>query len=145
MTDGMLNHKVPAPPPTAKSKKGPPPGPPGPPGPPPPPLKKTGTMPPPAPSSGMLSPRKAGIKAMGKVRTLEELQHIIQASENGMSEQEIKEKYGGVKLGCLEMYMSESEFKDVFDVKKDDFVIWPLWKKQAARKEHKICFVKGSK
>ena len=82
---------------------------------------------------------------MGKVRTLEELQQIIQASENGMSEQEIQEKYGGVKLGCLEMYMSESEFKAVFDVKRDEFTMWPLWKKQAARKEHKICSVKGSK
>jgi hypothetical protein len=68
-----------------------------------------------------------GIRGMQSIKTLEELQSMVSTKT-----------YGDLKPGALEMYLSEQEFKNVFGIKRDDFIGWPSWKKQAARKEHGI-------
>ena len=62
---------------------------------------------------------------MRSVKTLVELQHMVKM-----------QSFSNLHKGALEMNLSEKEFKTVFGLERDAFLSWPLWKKQAARKEH---------
>ena len=62
---------------------------------------------------------------MQSVKTLDELQNMVKEG-----------KFGLLKSGALEMNLSEREFKDTFGIARSEFISWPSWKKQEARKEH---------
>ena len=121
-----LQKGVPVPPPPSAAKRSNQTGKGGPPPPPPSSSSSPSKVPPPAPKGPPPpSPRTKGIIGMQSVKTLDELQNMVKEG-----------KFGLLKSGALEMNLSEREFKDTFGIARSEFISWPSWKKQAARKEH---------
>ena len=107
-------------------------------GPPPPP--PSGKGPPPQPSrapplASRTTPRTTGIKRINQEQTLEEL-HVILKQSTEMNEVDFLKLHQGIRMSCLEMYLSEQDFKNIFGLKREEFSKFPSFKKKAQRKEH---------
>ena len=53
-----------------------------------------------------------------------------------MNEVDFLKLHQGIRMSCLEMYLSEQDFKNIFGLKREEFSKLPSFKKKAQRKEH---------